>query len=162
MSKQEARQRLIEKLDALPDDDLVLAEAVLERLTLTRDIPVGPLSRLVGMRLTHREDGYCRAECEVGPELYNIANVLHGSVAHALIDVTMGGAAYSALGMSGNIPKIATIEIKINYLKAVKEGTLITETRVVRAGRKIVFLDSTVVNGDGELVATGSGSFYVF
>lgn len=55
----------------------------------------------------------------------------------------------------------ASIEVHVRFLRAVSAGDLRAETRVIKAGRRVVQLDSTVTDDDGVVVATASGSFAV-
>jgi len=75
-----------------------------------------------------------------------------------MADTGMGAAAYSSLGKN---ELCATIEIKINYFKAVKTGNLTCNTRVIHQGKKIVTMDSEILN-DGQLVAKAIGTYSIF
>ncbi len=48
------------------------------------------------------------------------------------------------------------------YLSPVREGTLWAETEVVKQGRNIAFTESKVWDHNARLVATASGSMFVF
>lgn len=158
MTNPNARQRAESSLSQLPPPDVELAAAWLARLASGDGAQGGPFGRALGVRFTRMGNGECGAEMDVGPELYNPGGVLHGSIAHALIDLTMGGAVFSLVGPGH---RLATIEIKVSYLHAVKEGLLIAASRVVQNGKHIVFLESSVTTAPAEVVATGSGSYYV-
>jgi uncharacterized protein (TIGR00369 family) len=145
-------------LGRLTPEELELAAAWLARLESGQGVAAGPIGRLLAMNFTTWKDGVCSAEIEVGPEFWNPVGVLHGSVTHALIDTTMGGAVVSALGTG---KRQSTIELKVSYLRPVKEGRITAESRVTRQGKRIWFLDSQVTDESGELVATGSASYYV-
>jgi acyl-coenzyme A thioesterase PaaI-like protein len=117
MSIPDARQRAETSLSHLSPPDAELAAAWLARLESGDGAQGGPFGRLLAARFTHFGGGECRAEMEVGPELYNPGGVLHGSIAPALIDMTMGGAFASLVGPDA---RLATIEIKVNYLRPVR------------------------------------------
>ena len=57
--------------------------------------------------------------------------------------------------------RCATIEIKISYLRPVREGTVTVETEIVKQGRNIVFLTSKATDDQDRLVATASGSMFI-
>jgi acyl-CoA thioesterase len=104
------------------------------------------------------EPGRARIRLTVDPAWHNPNGVLHGGVIYAMADSGMG------IAISSGLPEgehCATIEIKINYLATVREGTLISETEVVKQGRNIVFAESRVTDGQGRLVATASGSMFI-
>ena len=52
-------------------------------------------------------------------------------------------------------------KIKISYFKAVYEGLLECETKVINKGKSIASLESTITNGDN-LVAKASGTYSIF
>ena len=83
---------------------------------------------------------------------------LHGGAVYVMVVYSMGGATMSVLP-PGDI--CATIEIKISYLASVRGGILTCVTDVIKQGRKIVFLESKVMDASGKLVATATGSFAV-
>lgn len=116
-----------------------------------------PFGQLVGFRMTQVGEGFARAELDVRPELFNPNDVLHGGVVFSLADNSMGAALYSLL------PREAfgsTIEIKINFLKAVRSGRLVCDTHVVAKGRRTAVLKSSVT-ADGILVATAQGTYAI-
>ncbi len=120
---------------------------------------VGPLGDLLGIVTERRGAGSSRLRLVVDPAWHNPNGVLHGGVIYTLIDYSMGGA------IQPNLPEgehCATIEVKVNYLSAVREGTLWAETTVVKQGRNIAFTETKVWDHNARLVATASGSMFVF
>lgn len=116
------------------------------------------LARFCNLVIDEVDGGTCRGHVEV--DLARHANpngVLHGAVLFALVDTTMGAATMGALGGR----PCASIEVQLRFLRPAVGGVLRAETRVLRAGRRIVHLDSSVTDADGRLVATASGSFAV-
>jgi acyl-CoA thioesterase len=119
---------------------------------------IGPLAELLHITHDGAEGGRTQYSLQVTPELLNPHGVLHGGAVYTMVDYSMGGATMSVLP-AGDI--CATIEIKINYLAGVRDGTLVCDTAVVKRGRRVVFLESRVSDERGQLVATASGSFAV-
>lgn len=148
----------VERLKCLSEDALQLASAWLGRLGSGHGAEGGPLGRALAVEFLTFDHGVCRAALEVDTELWNPLGVAHGAVAYALIDYTMGGAVASLVGAERGP---ATIEIKVSYLRPFKAGRLVAESRVIREGKHVVFLESEVRDTQGELIATGTGSFYV-
>jgi len=136
------------------------------------DVPSGegvhhPFADLVGFDVAVVEPGRARAELEVRPEHRNPNGVPHGAVVFALVDTSMGGATMSVLP-EGRF--CASIEVHLRFLQPALGTHLVADTRVVRAGKRIVSLESRVTcgapRGDGggdepALVATATGSFAV-
>ena len=117
-----------------------------------------PFADLIGMQVERLEEGEARAWVDVAEQHQNPHGVVHGAVVFALIDTSMGGAAVSVLA-EGQRP--ATIEMQVRFFRPVLAGRLEAHTTVVRAGRRIIHLESKVTDADGTLVATGAGSFAV-
>jgi len=81
--------------------------------------------------------------------------VVHGSVIHALLDTVMGWESFKA----ANRTPVATAEISVRYLRAVFTGKLSAKGRVIKAGKRMVFVEGEVTNEEGEVVAIGSAIF---
>ena len=119
---------------------------------------IGPLAEALHISNDGAKDGHATYRLDVVPEMLNPHGVLHGGAVYVMVDYSMGGATMSVLP-PGDI--CATIEIKISYLAGVRDGTLTAQTDIIKAGRRVVFLESKVTDDDGKLVATASGSFAV-
>jgi uncharacterized protein (TIGR00369 family) len=120
---------------------------------------LGPLGDMLGIVTERQGAGSSRLRLVVDPGWHNPNGVLHGGVIYTLIDYSMGGA------VQPNLPEgehCATIEVKVSYLTPVREGTLWAETQVVKQGRNIAFTESKVWDHNARLVATASGSMFVF
>ena len=117
-----------------------------------------PFGDLIGLKFTRLENGYSQCTLDVVDKLLNPHKVVHGGVLYSMADTGMGAAAYTNLGKN---ELCATIEVKINYFKAVKSGILTCDTKVIHQGKKIVTLDSEVVN-NGEIVAKALGTYSIF
>ena len=114
-------------------------------------------SDLVGLEVTERGDGQSQVTLEVTDELRNPYGAVHGAAVYALADTGMGAALVSGLGEG---ERMATIEIKISYLRPVFEGSMTCETTVLNRGRSVAYLQSDVEN-EGRLVAQATGSFSI-
>ena len=119
---------------------------------------VGTLGDALGMVTVEREPGRSRMRMEIDPIWHNPNGVLHGGVIYTMVDYSMGSAVQPDLPEGEHC---ATIEAKINYLSAVREGTLTVDTEVVKQGRNIAFTESKVTDDKGKLVATGSGTIFI-
>ena len=84
--------------------------------------------------------------------------VVHGGVLAALADTAGGLATYMACPRG---TRVATVEMKINFLEAVEAGTVVAEAEVVRRGRHIAVVDCDVRDDRGRLVAKALMTFFV-
>ena len=125
------------------------------------EIPAGltqsAFSELIGCRLQRLEEGVAEVALTLEPHLRNRAGKLHGGAIFSLVDITMGLACSSAHGFD---QQSATIECKINYIRAVSEGEVMCTARVIHPGRRTLVVEADVMQGD-KLVAKAQGTFAV-
>ena len=97
------------------------------------------------------------AELRLGmrEELRNRGGKLHGGAIFTLVDVAMGLACSASHGFDQHS---VTLECKINYLRAVGEGEVRCQARVLHAGRRTLMVEAEVLQGD-KLVAKATGTF---
>ena len=117
-----------------------------------------PFADLLGFEVAERGEGRCRTVLEVRDAHMNPHGLLHGAVLYALADTGMGGALTSVLA-DGEI--CSTIEIKINYLRPWRSGTLRCETRLVSRGRSTAMLASDLFDGEDRHLAMATGTFAI-
>lgn len=117
-----------------------------------------PFAELIGLIFTKHENGSSQCSLNIEKKLMNPHGVLHGGVMYSMVDTGMGAALYSLLEENESC---ATIEVKINYFKPVKEGVLICNTKVIHKGRSISVLESEIINKE-KLVAKAFGTFSIF
>ena len=120
---------------------------------------IGALADTLGIVSDGREPGRSTMHIDVDPAWNNPNGVLHGGIVYTMVDYSMGGAVMASLP-EGHF--CTTIEAKINYLASVREGRLSVETTVVKEGRNIAFTESKVTDDTGRIVATASGSMFIF
>ena len=86
---------------------------------------------------------------------HNPLGTLHGGVYCDLADAAMGWA-YAATLAEGE--SFTTVEMKINFLRAVREATLTAEAKVVKAGSTLGYLECEVKDEQGRLVAKAAST----
>jgi uncharacterized protein (TIGR00369 family) len=114
-----------------------------------------PIGRLLGFVLKVIEPGHAVFEMEVDQCHHNPMGTLHGGVYCDLADAAMGYA-YAATLAEGET--FTTVELKINFLRAVRQGKLTAEARVVKAGSALGYVECDVADQDGRLVARASST----
>jgi acyl-CoA thioesterase len=117
-----------------------------------------PFAKLIDLRYLEQGPGHSRCRVTVDEKHLNPNRVVHGAVIFALADIGMGSAVHATLA-EGEL--CATVEIKINYFKPVREGDLICTTVLVNRGKTLANLDSSIHCGD-LLVAKANGTYAVF
>ena len=123
------------------------------------DIPAGltqsAFSELIGCRVVQLDEGAAHVALSLEPHLRNRGGKLHGGVLFSLVDISMGLACSSTHGFD---QQSATLECKINYIRAVSDGEVICHAKVLNAGRKVHVLEARALQGD-KLVATAQATF---
>src|ERR1700692_4896977 len=95
------------------------------------EAPRPPIGRLLGFVLKAMEPGRAVFEMEADERHHNPMGTLHGGIYCDLADAAMGYAYAATLGEGETF---TTVELKINFLRAVLQGKLTAEATVVKAG----------------------------
>jgi uncharacterized protein (TIGR00369 family) len=101
------------------------------------------------------EPGHAIFEMEADERHHNPMGTLHGGIYCDLADAAMGFAYASTLGEG---EKFTTIELKINFLRAVRKATLTADARVVKAGGTLGYVECEVKDQAGKLVAKAAST----
>src|SRR6185295_6366214 len=118
-------------------------------------LPTPPVGRLIGFVMKSIEVGHAVFEMEVDDRHHNPMGTLHGGIYCDLADAAMGFAYASTLGEGESF---TTIELKINFLSAVRKGALTAEARVVKAGSTLGYVECEVKDGSGNLAAKAAST----
>ncbi|GGH32697.1 uncharacterized domain 1-containing protein [Cribrihabitans marinus] len=121
-----------------------------------------PHARALGLELTHIGDGEAEIGLPYNPDLVGDprTGVIHGGAVSAMLDTCCGAAVMSHPSAPGGT---ATIDLRIDYMRAAQPGQTIT-TRAVcyHITRNVAFVRATACDDDADRpVATASGAFTV-
>src|SRR5215472_5828071 len=105
------------------------------------ELTAPPIARLLGFVLKSIEPGHAVFEMEADERHHNPMGTLHGGVYCDLADAAMGYAYAATLGEGETF---TTIELKINFLRAVRKATLTAEARVVKVGSAVGYVECDV------------------
>jgi acyl-CoA thioesterase len=116
-----------------------------------------PYAKLIGYQFTRCENGQCACHVELRGDHHHGGGVVHGGIAFSLADSAMATGLMSLLD-PGQF--CATIELKISYLAPAVRGTLHCESRIVRRGKNIAFLEARVFQDETD-IATAQATFAI-
>jgi uncharacterized protein (TIGR00369 family) len=119
------------------------------------EAPPPPAGRLLGFVLKAVEPGRAVFEMEADQRHHNPLGTLHGGIFCDLADAAMG---YAYAGTLGEGEAFTTVELKINFLRAVRKATLTAEARVVKAGSTVGYVECDVRDQTGKLVARAAST----
>lgn len=111
-----------------------------------------------GFQLAGAEYGRAVFRMEVLEHHKQIHKVVHGGVVAMLADTAGGFASFLAAPKDS---RVATIEMKINFLEPIAHGVIEADARVLRQGRTTSVVDCNVTDQDARLVAKALMTFSV-
>jgi uncharacterized protein (TIGR00369 family) len=127
---------------------------VAERI-MSGEVEPPPVAKLIGFNLRSVERGRAVLDMNAGPQHWNPMGGLHGGILCDLTDAAMG-IAYASTLAEGEA--FATVELKINFLRPVREGRLVAEGWVVSGGRTLGYTEAEVRDEGGRLIAKASST----
>jgi uncharacterized protein (TIGR00369 family) len=101
----------------------------------------------LGARLLQVGPGLCVVELPYTERVTQQQGGFHGGAMGALADIAGG---YAALTVVPAESEVTTVEYKINFLAALRDGVLRATGRVVRAGRRIIVTHAMVEHLDAD------------
>lgn len=113
-----------------------------------------PFARHIGLVVTDVGEGFAKGEILIKEEFTNFSKGLHGAMYYALAD-TLAGIASKTYGYSS-----VTLEGKMNFLGAVKEGKIYGEAIVLKQGKSTGVYETKVYDESKKLVAVATYTFY--
>jgi uncharacterized protein (TIGR00369 family) len=124
-------------------------------------LPPPPISGLMDFGMVSAEPGRVVFSCQPDESAYNPIGAIHGGLVCTLLDSVAGCALHSTLPQGKGY---TSIEIKVNYLKAVRptSGPLLATGTVVKAGSRVGFTEGVVTDAGGSVVATATSTLLVF
>ena len=125
------------------------------------ELPPPPIAGLVQMDLVSAEPGRVVFTCTPDESAYNPIGAIHGGLICTLLDSVTACAIHSTLPQGKGY---TSIEIKVNYLKAVRlsSGLLTATGTVVKAGSRVGFAEGVVTDAGGAVVATATSTLLIF
>lgn len=125
---------------------------------LARRLNASNTARQFGFALVAAEPGRAVLRMRVSERHKQVHGVVHGGVLAALADTAGGMATYMSAPRGA---RVATVEMKINYLEPVEKGTIIAEARVIRAGKNLAVVDCDLRDEIGRLVGKALMTFSI-
>jgi len=109
------------------------------------------LPGLLGIEIVEAGDGRARARLELGEQHQAPNGYLHAGTVVALADSACGYGCI--LSLPGGATGFTTIELKTNFLRSARRGTIECEASLVHGGRTTQIWDAAVADPDGRPMA---------
>ncbi|MEI6599560.1 MAG: PaaI family thioesterase [Comamonadaceae bacterium] len=97
----------------------------------------------LGARLLRVESGLCELVLPYSSKVTQQQEGFHGGAIGALADIAGG---YAGLTQAPDGTEVTTVEYKINFLAALRDGELRATGRVVKAGKRVIVTRAEVVH----------------
>lgn len=101
------------------------------------------LMQHLGARLLRVEPGLCEVALPYAERVTQQQGGFHGGAMGALADIAGG---YAALTVAAEDSEVTTVEYKINFMAAFRDGELRATGRVVKAGKRIIITTAEVTH----------------
>ncbi len=116
---------------------------------------------LLGMDFEVKGKGHVLYQMAVKEHHLATPFAAHGGSVAALIDAALGVACLTEVCEEMKV--VSTVNLTISYLvPALKDDVLTADARVIRSGKRILFVEGKVTNQDGGLVATASATMNAY
>ncbi len=118
-----------------------------------------PWYRLIGMKPRVEGDKVVVELSLNGEKHLQALGLVHGGVIASVLD--------SAIGLNVNMElakfkkTAVTAQLNVHYLRPVKEGKIVGSGKILHMGSRVAVGYGEVRNEKGELVATGTATFYI-
>ena len=121
------------------------------RLAQLQEAGAGFLPGLLGIEFDGVEDGVVRAHLALRQAHFAPNGYVHAATLVALADTAAG------YGCLLNLPEggtgFTTIELKTNFMRSAREGTITCEAHLVHGGRTTQLWDATIDDAEGRRMA---------
>jgi uncharacterized protein (TIGR00369 family) len=114
-----------------------------------------PSAKLLGWHMldARPSEGWLKVGFDGKREFCNPAGFVQGGILTAMLDDTMGPAAFI---MTEGKFYTTTISLTVNFLASAKPGLIIAEAKVIQLGKTVAFMDGKLTAEDGTLLATAT------
>lgn len=141
------------------DQELAMPGLAFLHETQSRRSAPAAFERRLGFVLTQVAHGQVRIEATPDDDCVNPMQTVHGGYLATLLDAAMGAAVHSLLDAEQSF---TTVEMKVSFMKAgLPASPLAATANVVRAGRRIVFVEGQAHAPGGDLLASASATCLV-
>jgi|HigsolmetaAR205D_1030408.scaffolds.fasta_scaffold06675_3 acyl-CoA thioesterase len=108
----------------------------------------------LGLEVERISQGEVQLKLAVRPEFFNVVKTVHGGVYASVLDTTMGFTVRSVAGCP-----VVTVNMNINFLKAINQGTLRSKGRILSMGKNLAVAEAYIYSEDGQALAHSTGTF---
>ncbi|MBI3209649.1 MAG: PaaI family thioesterase [Candidatus Solibacter usitatus] len=109
------------------------------------------------LRVTERRDDGVTIECQLKDFFFNPDGTLHGGLIATVADEAVW---YAIMHLVQPEPATTTVELKVNYLRAVRESTVLrAKAKMVKTGRTLCVGTVELMDEQGTLCAIATVTY---
>jgi uncharacterized protein (TIGR00369 family) len=110
---------------------------------------------MLGGRVTEADGvaGHCRIDYDVTEQFCHSGDIVQGGFITAMLDAAMSHAVFAH---DDSVAALSSLEISTRYLEVTRAGRLYAQGRIVRLSYRTGFLEGSLHDEDGRLLATAS------
>ncbi len=123
---------------------------------MAKVVSLTPFMKHLAMEFVDAGDGWARLRMRYQDENSTAMKALHGGAISSLIDTTGAMAAWTTAEIATPRYFGSTVGINVNYLSAAIAEDIVSEVRVLKRGKEIIYSDVRVTNDAGKLLAQGT------
>ncbi len=117
-----------------------------------------PYWALLGMEVVDVKKGWAKTKLPFDHKLTQPDGLAHGGAIFSLADASV---AVALLGLIDKDETLVTIEMKINYLRPVKDGEMFAEAKIINRGKNTALGDVEVTHSSGKLIAKCTSTYMI-
>ena len=118
----------------------------------------GNFNDLMGFEILDARRGFARLRMPLEPRLLQPFGIAHGGALASLADAAGGVGSYVSRPAG---TEMATVELKVNFIRPVSEGALVGEAKALHLGRKTSVWEVRILDDAERLVCFASATYMV-
>ena len=121
-----------------------------------------PFNRFIGLKIVDAKEGFVVLKITFRPEFVGDPRrpALHGGLTSMILDSVGGAAGMTTLRSTKD--RLATIDLRVDYLQPGDPEDLFAEGKIVKSGNRIIFTEMVAFQGEHKrIVAEGRGVYHV-
>lgn len=149
---------ILTELQDLPTEELASILNLIRAKKDTYHRPLAFVQELMGFQFVEQGENRFSYRMSVSDELVNRYGLLHGGLTTAFLDTAM---AETAFKIDDTIDRALTLNITVDFIRpGRRDDELTADVHVIQNSRVMIVFQASVLNADGDLLATAMAHFY--
>lgn len=106
-----------------------------------------------------REENQVKMVFTGTPQFLNPSGSIMGGFLSAMLDAALGEVVVNSLSETESL---FTLDIRVSFIAPARAGKIFAESQLIKRGKRVAFSEARLLDEDGKLIATGSGTFNIY